>query len=77
MQRAKVLFDFPFPEVRIFRYQAMQNILHHLVNNPFEEITQQELASLTGVDVSSISRPLPEIVELWYIRLPGKGAVFR
>ena len=58
MQRAKVLFDFPFPEERIFRYQAMQDILHHLVNNPFEEFTQQELASLTGADVSSISRSL-------------------
>lgn len=58
MQRMKVLFDFPFPEERIFRYQAMQDILHHLVNNPFEEFTQQELASLTGSDVSSISRSL-------------------
>jgi len=58
MQRAKVLFDFPLPEERIFRYQAMQDILHHLVNNPFEEFTQQELASLTGADVSSISRSL-------------------
>ena len=36
----------------------MQDILHHLVNNPFEEFTQQELASLTGADVSSISRSL-------------------
>ncbi len=58
MQGTKVLFDFPFPEERIFRYQAMQDILHHLVNNPFEEFTQQELASLTGADVSSISRSL-------------------
>ncbi|SFC59714.1 Predicted nucleotidyltransferase [Halobiforma haloterrestris] len=56
MQGARVLFDFPFPEERIFRYQAMQDILHHLANNPFEGFTQQELASITGADVSSISR---------------------
>lgn len=55
-ERARVCLDFPFPEERIFRYQAMQDILHHLVNNPFEGFTQQELASMTGADVSSISR---------------------
>jgi predicted nucleotidyltransferase len=58
VQSTKVLFDFPFPEERVFRYQAMQDILHHLVNNPFEEFTQRELASITGADVSSISRSL-------------------
>ncbi len=64
MQNTKVLFDFPFPEERVFRYQAMQDILHHLVNNPFEEFTQQELASITGADVSSISRSLDLLDEL-------------
>lgn len=64
MQRIEVLFDFPFPEERVFRYQAMQDILHHLVNNPFEEFTQQELASITGADVSSISRSLNLLEEL-------------
>ena len=56
MQSSKVLLDFPFPEERIFRYQAMQDVLHHLVNSPFEEFTQRELASVTGADISSISR---------------------
>lgn len=53
---ARVCLDFPLPEVRIFRYQAMQDILHHLVNNPFESFSQQELATMTGADVSSVSR---------------------
>jgi predicted nucleotidyltransferase len=34
----------------------MQDILHQLVNNPFEEFTQKELATITGADVSSVSR---------------------
>lgn len=42
----------------------MQDILHHLANNPFEEFTQQELASITGTDVSSISRSV-ELLENW------------
>ena len=57
-----VLLDFPFPEERVFRYQAMQDILHHLVNNPFEEYTQKELATITDSDVSSISRSV-ELLE--------------
>ena len=55
-EQARILLDYPFPEKRIFRYQAMQDILHHLVNNPFEEFTQKELATMTGADVSSVSR---------------------
>jgi predicted nucleotidyltransferase len=67
MQNTKVMLDFPFPERRVFRYQAMQDILHHLVNNPFEEFSQQELASATGADVSSISRSLDLLEELGVI----------
>jgi len=55
-ERAGVVFDVPLPEERVFRYQAMQDVLHHLVNHPFEAFTQRELATVTGADVSSISR---------------------
>lgn len=56
--RARVSFDFPFPEERIFRYQAMQDMLHHLANEPLESFTQQELAEMTGADISTVSRSL-------------------
>jgi len=67
MQSTKVMFDFPFPEKRVFRYQAMQDILHHLVTNPLQEFTQQELASITGADISSISRSINLLEELGVI----------
>lgn len=67
MQSSKVLFDFPFPDERVFRYQAMQDILHHLVTNPLQEFTQQELASITGADISSISRSVKLLEELGVI----------
>ena len=63
-ESAKVLLDFPFPEERVFRYQAMQDMLHHLVNNPLQEFTQTELATLTGADVSSISRSVDLLEQL-------------
>jgi predicted nucleotidyltransferase len=64
-----VLIDYPFPEKRIFRYQAMQDILHHLVNNPVEEFTQKELATITDADVSSISRSVALLEQLGTITI--------
>lgn len=55
-EQSRVLLDFPFPEERVFRYQAMQDILHQLTNHPHEAFTQKELADLTGADVSTVSR---------------------
>ena len=57
-KQSRILLDFPFPEERVFRYQAMQDILHHLVNDPMGTFTQQELARLTGADISSVSRSI-------------------
>jgi predicted nucleotidyltransferase len=61
---AGVLIDFPFPDDRIFRYQAMQDILHHLVNNPLEEFTQKELARITEADISTVSRSVSLLEQL-------------
>ncbi|GGL36337.1 hypothetical protein GCM10009037_19880 [Halarchaeum grantii] len=63
-EQAGVRLNFPFPEERVFRYQAMQDILHHLVNNPFEQFTQRELATITGADVSTVSRSLDLLEQL-------------
>lgn len=74
-KQAAVRFDFPFPEERVFRYQAMQDILHHLVNNPFEEFTQDELATITGADVSSVSRAIDLLEQLGVLSIEkGKPA---
>ena len=59
-----VLIDYPFPDERIFRYQAMQDILHHLVNNPVEEFTQKELARITEADISTVSRSVSLLEQL-------------
>ena len=67
MQRTKITLDFPLPDERVFRYQAMQDILHHLVTNPLEAFTQQELASITGADISSISRSVDLLEEVGVI----------
>lgn len=45
----------------------MQDTLHHLVTNPLQEFTQQELASITGADISTISRSVTLLEELGVI----------
>lgn len=67
--RSRVSFDFPFPEERVFRYQAMQDILHHLVNNSMEWFTQKELAGITGADISSISRAVDLLDKLGVLEI--------
>ncbi|GAA0250930.1 nucleotidyltransferase domain-containing protein [Haladaptatus pallidirubidus] len=59
-----VILDFPFPEERVFRYQAMQDILHHLVNEPHQGFTQKELAEITETDISTISRSVDLLDQL-------------
>ncbi|MDG5761911.1 nucleotidyltransferase domain-containing protein [Natronococcus sp. A-GB1] len=77
-EQMRVLLDFPFPEERVFRYQAMQDILHHLVNNPFEEFTQKELATITDSDISSVSRAVELLEQMGVLDIAnGKPAQIR
>lgn len=77
-ERTQLLVDFPFPEERVFRYQAMQDILHHLVNNPFEEFTRNELARITDSDLSSVSRSVGLLEKMGVLSIAdGKPAQIR
>lgn len=71
-EQTQICLDFPFPDERIFRYQAMQDVLHHLINNPFEGFSQQDLATMTGADVSSISRSV-DLLEKTGVVTVGEG----
>lgn len=64
-----IVLDFPFPEERVFRYQAMQDILHHLVNEPHQGFTQKELADITETDISTISRSVDLLEQLGVVTL--------
>lgn len=67
--RSRVMLDFPFPGERVFRYQAMQDILHHLVNDPMGAFTQKELAEITDTDVSTVSRSVDLLEQLGVIAI--------
>ncbi|WP_227357477.1 nucleotidyltransferase domain-containing protein [Haladaptatus salinisoli] len=63
------MLDFPFPEERVFRYQAMQDIFHHLVNEPHQGFTQKELAEIIATDISTISRSVDLLEQLGVVTL--------
>lgn len=63
-ETARVSFDFPFPEERVFRYESMGDVLHHLVNNPHDAFTMASLAEFTGYDESTVYRSVDLLEQL-------------
>lgn len=49
-------FEYPFPEERIFRYQAMQDVLSRLVEDPYNEFTIGQLAEMVDANQSTVSK---------------------
>lgn len=47
---------YPFPEERIFRYQAMEDVLSVLIDQPYSEFTIGELAELIEGNQATVSK---------------------
>ncbi len=48
--------EYPFPEERIFRYQAMQDVLSIVIDQPYSEFTISELATLIDGNQATVSK---------------------
>ena len=53
---ATIELAYPFPEERIFRYQAMQDILSVVVDQPYSEFTISELAMVIDGNQGTVSK---------------------
>lgn len=51
-----ISLEYPFPEERIFRYQAMQDVLGVLIDEPDEEFTVTELATRIDGNQGTVSK---------------------
>lgn len=77
-ENATISLDVPLPEQRVFRYQAMQDVLQQLITDPFGEFTQQELATMIDADVSSVSRSVDLLDQLGVLAIDaGRPARIR
>nr|WP_231554342.1 nucleotidyltransferase domain-containing protein [Halobellus rufus] len=56
--------QYPFPEDRVFRYQAMQDVLDILIDQPYATYSMSELATLTGANQGTISKAVHLLSEL-------------
>lgn len=65
--------QYPFPEDRVFRYQAMQDVLDVLIDQPYAKYSMSELASLTGANKGTISKAVKLLSELDIVETAPDG----
>ena len=51
-----IALEYPFPNERIFRYRAMQDVLSVVIDRPFTEFTVSELATLIEGNQATVSK---------------------
>jgi len=55
-EKTTIALEYPFPEERVFRYQAMQDVLALLIEEPYEEFTVSQLATMVEANQASVSK---------------------
>ena len=55
-ERTTIALEYPFPGDRVFRYQAIQNLLGLLLKGPYEEYTTSRLAEIVDDTKATISK---------------------
>lgn len=75
----RVEIQLPLPDDRIFRYEAMDNILEITAQNPTEEFSNSELQELTGFGGPSVSKSLSLLEALGLVvrRDSGRKTLYR
>ena len=68
-----IALQYPFPEDRVFRYQAMQDVLDVLIDQPYATYSMSELATLTGANKGTISKAVRLLSELDAVETAQEG----
>lgn len=72
-ERVTVALEYPFPGERVFRYQAMQDVLAQLVEEPYREFTIGELAERVDANQATVSKAVKLLRELGTVRTRREG----
>jgi predicted nucleotidyltransferase len=72
-ESARIALDYPFPQDRIFRYQAMQDVLSLLIEEPYEEFTVSQLAAMTDANQATISKAVTLLKQLGPVQARRDG----
>lgn len=65
--------QYPFPEERVFRYQAMQDVLDVLIDQPYAAYSVSELATLTEANTGTVSKAVGLLSELGIVETEQDG----
>lgn len=72
-EKTTIALEYSFPEERVFRYQAMQDVLALLIEEPYEEFTVSQLAQLIDANQASVSKAIALLGELGPIQTRRDG----
>jgi len=65
--------EYPFPDERVFRYQAMQDVLSRLIEAPYEEFTIGDLATMVDSNQATISKAVKLLKQLGTVQTRQEG----
>ena len=72
-ESTRIAVDYPFPKERVFRYQAMQDVLSVLIEDPYEAFTVSELAERVEANQATVSKAVRLLRELGTIQTRRDG----
>lgn len=73
IEKTTIALDYPFPENRVFRYQAMQDVLSTLIEEPFAEVSVSNLAARVDADQSTVSKAVMLLGDLGVVETCPDG----
>ena len=65
--------EYPFPDERVFRYQAMQDVLSRLIEEPYEEFTLGQLAEMVDGNQATVSKAVKLLKQLGTVQTRQEG----
>jgi len=65
--------EYPFPDERVFRYQAMQDVLSRLVEEPYDEFTIGQLAEMVDGNQATVSKAVKLLKQLGTVQTRQEG----
>ncbi|MFB6236277.1 MAG: nucleotidyltransferase domain-containing protein [Halopenitus sp.] len=71
--KTTIALEYPFPENRVFRYQAMQDVLSALIEEPFAEVSVSNLAARVDADQSTVSKAVTLLGDLGVVETRPDG----
>lgn len=72
-ESVSIELEYPFGEERIFRYQAMEDVLSIVVDQPYSEFTIGELATVIDCNQATVSKAVKLLTSVGVVETRSEG----